>query len=227
MQMIGENIERIRRELPSGVELIAVSKTKPAEDIAEAYTAGQRAFGENRPQEMAAKQAVLPGDIEWHLIGQLQEKNVKYIASFVTLIHSVDSAKLLRKIDREAEKHNRIIDCLLEFHIAEEDSKSGLTYEEAVEILRDETFSALRHVRITGVMGIATHTENERQIRTEFRRLKGIFRRLKEEFFAGDPEFSRISMGMSGDYRIAVEEGSTMVRIGSAIFGARAYINKS
>lgn len=227
MQTIGENIERIRRELPSGVELIAVSKTKPVEDIAEAYAAGQRAFGENRPQEMAAKQAVLPQDIEWHLIGQLQEKNVKYIASFVTLIHSVDSAKLLRKIDREAEKYDRVIDCLLEFHIAEEETKAGLSYEKAVEILRDETFSALKHIRITGVMGIATYTEDENQIREEFRRLKGIFTRLKEEFFAGQPEFARISMGMSEDYRIAVEEGSTMVRVGSAIFGKRTYKNES
>lgn len=221
MSAIKENIVRIRESLPAGVKLIAVSKTKPVECIEEAYAEGQRAFGENRPQEMAAKYARLPKDIEWHMIGQLQEKNVKYIAPFVHLIHSVDSGKLLQKIDGEAAKNNRTIDCLLEFHIAGEETKSGLQPDEAVELLQSEGFHALRHVRIAGVMGIATYTDDEAQIRHEFRQLKGIFDRLKQLFFADCPEFSQLSMGMSGDYPLAIAEGSTMVRIGSALFGAR------
>lgn len=220
---VKENIERISAELPEGVRLIAVSKTKPAEAIEEAYAWGQRAFGENRPQEMAAKYRLLPKDIEWHMIGQLQEKNVKYIAPFVRLIHSVDSLKLLMKIEREAAKCDRTIDCLLEFHIAEETTKSGLTYEQAVAIMESEACKMLRNVRITGVMGIATYTEDAEQVRREFRELKRIFLRLKECYFSDKPEFREISMGMSGDYRIAVEEGCTMVRIGSSIFGRREY----
>ncbi|WP_251621479.1 YggS family pyridoxal phosphate-dependent enzyme [Odoribacter lunatus] len=220
---IKENIERISAGLPEGVRLIAVSKTKPAEAIEEAYAWGQRAFGENRPQEMASKYRLLPKDIEWHMIGQLQEKNVKYIAPFVRLIHSVDSLKLLVKIEREAAKCARTIDCLLEFHIAEETTKSGLTYEQAVAIMESEEYKMLENVRITGVMGIATYTENTEQVRREFRELKQIFLRLKEHYFSGKPEFREISMGMSGDYRIAVEEGCTMVRIGSSIFGQREY----
>lgn len=209
--------------LPENVQLIAVSKTKPAEYIEEAYQGGQRAFGENRPQEMAAKYELLPKDIEWHMIGQLQDKNVKYIASFVTLIHSVDSLKLLQKINKEAIKHGRVIDCLLEFHIAEEETKSGLTEQEAEQMLEGEEFRALDHVRIVGVMGVATYTENVSQIHKEFNYLYQIFENLKKKYFASDDRFKEISMGMSGDYRIAVEEGSTMVRIGSSIFGERVY----
>lgn len=223
---INENIERIASGLPKGVKLIAVSKTKPIEDIQAAYDWGQRAFGENRPQEMASKYRILPKDIEWHMIGQLQEKNVKYIASFVHLVHSVDHLKLLSKLDKEAFKYGRCIDCLLEFHIAEELTKSGLTYEQAVEMLESEVYRTLRNVKITGVMGIATYTENTDQVRMEFRHLKQIFDRLKDRFFAEDRAFKEISMGMSGDYRIAIEEGCTMVRIGSSIFGSRLLKNK-
>lgn len=220
---IQENIKRIWKTLPEGVRLIAVSKTKPAEYIQEAYAAGQLTFGENRPQEMAAKQKILPKDIEWHMIGQLQEKNVKYIASFVTLIHSVDSLKLLQKINREAEKQARVIDCLLEFHIAGEVTKSGLTYEEAESLLESQEFQALKHVRIVGVMGIATYTSDREQIHHEFRQLQDIFKQLKRKYFPEENSFKELSMGMSGDYQIAIEEGSTMVRIGSSIFGEREY----
>ena len=226
MLNIRENIERITETLPMGVRLIAVSKTKPAEYIEEAYAGGQRMFGENRPQEMAAKYQLLPKDIEWHMIGQLQEKNVKYIASFVSLVHSVDSLKLLQKIDREAEKYQREIDCLLEFHIAEEETKSGLSYEEARRILNSEEFQLLKHIRIIGVMGIATFTDDQEQIYKEFRHLREIFEYLKKEFFSGQGYFKELSMGMSGDYRIAIEEGSTMIRVGSSIFGEREYKNK-
>lgn len=227
MLNIRENIEQIAETLPEGVKLIAVSKTKPAEYIEEAYAGGQRAFGENRPQEMAAKYQALPKDIEWHMIGQLQEKNVKYIISFVSLIHSVDSLKLLQKIDREAAKYQRKVDCLLEFHIAEEETKSGLSYEEARQILNSEEYRALNYIRITGVMGIATYTEDCTQIRKEFQHLRKIFDDLKESCFAGESSFKELSMGMSGDYKIAVEEGSTMVRIGSSIFGERVYKTQS
>lgn len=223
---IQEKIEQIKATLPANVQLIAVSKTKPIGDIEEAYRAGQRTFGENRPQEMAAKCKALPRDIEWHMIGHLQEKNVKYIAPFVTLIHSVDSLKLLRKIDREAEKNGRNIPCLLEFHIAEEESKSGLSAEEAEKILESEEYRKLAHVRIDGVMGIATNTGNRKQVRKEFRALHAVFERLREKYFSGQKEFKQISMGMSGDYRLAIEEGSTMVRIGSSIFGERTYLPK-
>ena len=217
MLNIKENIEEIVKTLPEGVRLIAVSKTKPVEYIEEAYAGGQRAFGENRPQEMAAKYRQLPKDIEWHMIGQLQEKNVKYIASFVKLIHSVDSLKLLQKIDREALKNERMIDCLLEFHIAE---------EETCRLLESDEFKVLEHIRIVGVMGIATYTEDREQIRKEFRELHRIFGLLKATYFQEEESFKELSMGMSGDYPIAVEEGSTMVRVGSAVFGARDYNNK-
>lgn len=220
---IQENIRRIKETLPENVRLIAVSKTKPAEAVSAAYEAGQRAFGENRPQEMAMKYRELPKDIEWHMIGQLQEKNVKYIIPFVRMIHSVDSLKLLQKIDREAQKHDRIVDCLLEFHIAREETKSGLTLAEAERVLDGEEWKELHNVRITGVMGIATYTDDKEQIRGEFRRLREIFDILKAKYFSGTDAFRELSMGMSEDYRIAVEEGSTMVRVGSSIFGARDY----
>lgn len=220
---IQNSIKEILSELPAGVKLIAVSKTKPVEDIRQAYEVGQRAFGENRPQEMAVKFRELPQDIEWHMIGQLQEKNVKYIAPFVRLIHSVDSLKLLQKIDREAEKNGRTIDCLLEFHIAEEVTKSGLSFEEARHILDSEEYAGLNHIRIVGVMGIATYTDNREQIRAEFHHLKQLFEKLRTLFFTDKSYFKEISMGMSEDYDVAVEEGATMVRIGSSIFGSRIY----
>ena len=223
---IADNLKQVLAELPQGVRLVAVSKFHPNEAIEEAYSAGQRIFGESKVQEMTAKYESLPKDIEWHMIGQLQEKNVKYIASFVKLIHSVDSLKLLQKIDREALKNERMIDCLLEFHIAEEETKSGLDWEEACRLLESDEFKVLEHIRIVGVMGIATYTEDREQIRKEFRELHRIFGLLKATYFQEEESFKELSMGMSGDYPIAVEEGSTMVRVGSAVFGARDYNNK-
>lgn len=220
---IQENIKKILETLPAEVHLVAVSKTKPVEYIEEAYAGGQRIFGENRPQELAAKHQVLPQDICWHMIGQLQEKNVKYIAGFVSLIHSVDSLKVLKRIDREAAKHGRVIDCLLEFHIAVEESKAGLTEEEAKKILESEEYREMKNIRIVGVMGVATNTDDRNQIQGEFHRLKEIFDRLKAGYFAGEKSFKELSMGMSGDYRIALKEGTTMVRVGSSIFGERMY----
>lgn len=220
---ITENIKKIADSLPARVKLIAVSKTKPAEDIEEAYRWGQRAFGENKVQELVKKQEVLPGDIEWHLIGHLQTNKVKEVIPFVTLIHAVDSLKLLSVINREAYKIGRVVNCLLQFHIAEEDTKFGLSEAEAAELLESEVYREMKNVRITGIMGMATHTEEEEQIRKEFRRLRKIYIKLKRDYFQTEDTFREISMGMSGDYRIAVEEGSTMVRIGSSIFGERNY----
>lgn len=201
--------------------LIAVSKTHSVEKILKIYHEGQRIFGENRPQEMLEKQAALPADIQWHMIGHLQTNKVKYIAPFVAMIHSVDSLKLLKEIDRQAQKHQRVIDCLLQFHIAKEETKFGLDEEEARQLLASPEYTAMKHVRICGVMGMATFTDNQQQVRQEFRHLKGIFDQLKSRFFADDDHFREISMGMSGDWELALEEGSTLVRIGSLIFGAR------
>lgn len=203
------------------VKLVAVSKTHAPERILEVYQAGQRIFGENRVQEMLAKHAALPGDIEWHLIGHLQTNKVKLIAPFVRMIHSVDSMSLLQEIDKQAQKVGRTIDCLLQFHIADEETKFGLSESEALELLNSPEFKALGHVCICGVMGMATFTDDKEQVRSEFRALKAIFERLKTFCFAGQPHFCEISMGMSSDWELAVEEGSTMVRIGSLIFGNR------
>ena len=191
--------------------------------IEEAYAAGQRVFGENKVQEMVDKYEQLPKDINWHMIGHLQTNKVKYIAPFVALIHGVESLKLLETINKEANKVGRVIPCLLQFHIAQEETKFGLTLEEAREILESEAYRGMQNVRIAGVMGMATNTDNEEQIRAEFRHLKEIFDTLKREYFPGNADFKELSMGMSGDYPIAVQEGSTMVRVGSAIFGARQY----
>ena len=220
---IAENIDQIKSKLPASVQLVAVSKTKPAEFIREAYNQGQRAFGENKVQEMVGKYEELPKDIQWHFIGHLQTNKVKYIAPFVHLIHGVDSFKLLKSIDAEAKKIDRVIPCLLQFHIAEEDTKFGFSTDEALEMLNSEEFKSLKHVNISGVMGMATFTNDDNQVRKEFAFLKTILAKLKSEYFAEAPDFKEISMGMSGDYRIAVEEGSTMVRIGSTIFGERQY----
>ena len=209
--------------MPEGVRLVAVSKTKPVEAIEEAYNAGQRVFGENRAQEMAEKYEVLPKDIEWHLIGHLQTNKVKYVAGFVAMIHGVESLKLLETIDKEAKKHDRVIPCLLQFHVAQEETKFGLDMEEAAALLESESYANMKNVRIEGVMGMATNTDNLTQVREEFRHLHEIFEELKQRYFADKPEFKELSMGMSGDYEIAVEEGSTMVRVGSSIFGARNY----
>lgn len=215
-------LQTILRELqPRGIKLVAVSKTKPAETILAIYQNGHKIFGENKVQELVEKQALLPKDIEWHLIGHLQTNKVKYIAPFVNLIHSIDSLKLLKEVNKEALKNNRVIDCLLQMHIAEEETKFGLDEKEATELLQSDAFKQMQNVRITGLMGMATFTENENQIRQEFKKLNDTFKSLKSQFFKNDSSFRELSMGMSGDYKIAIEEGSTMVRIGSLIFGSR------
>lgn len=221
MSEIVNHWREIKDSLPDGVKLIAVSKTKPVAMIEELYGAGQRLFGENRVQELTEKQALLPGDVEWHFIGHLQTNKVKYVAPFVSLIHGVESLRLLEAINREGMKNERVIPCLLQFHIAEEESKFGLNREEAEALLQSESYRAMRNIRIDGVMGMATFTENERLVRKEFRGLKETFDQLKQNYFPAAPHFKEISMGMSGDYRLAVEEGSTMVRVGSSIFGYR------
>ena len=225
MSSIVENLKKIVGSLPERVKLVAVSKTKPVEAIKEAYEGGQRVFGENRAQELAEKYEVLPKDIEWHMIGHLQTNKVKYISAFVSLIHGVESLKLLETIDKEGKKHNRVIPCLLQFYVASEETKFGLDIEEAKALLDSEEYKNMKNVQIVGVMGMATNTDDEAQIRREFHHLKVIFDELKASYFVGDPGFKELSMGMSGDYRIAVEEGSTMVRVGSSIFGARNYEN--
>lgn len=214
-------LEKILKELPASTRLVAVSKTKTPEQILELYHAGQRIFGENRVQELVPKYEELPKDIEWHAIGHLQTNKVKYIASFIACIHSVDSLKVLKEINKQAKKADRTIDCLLQFHIAGEETKFGLTREEAVEMLGSPDFKKLKNVRITGVMGMATFTDDENQVRQEFRSLKNIFDQLKQQFFPDAAWFREISMGMSGDFTIAVEEGSTLVRIGTLLFGER------
>ncbi len=215
-------LSQIRSELSSkNARLVAVSKTYPASRILEMYNQGQRIFGENRPQEMLEKHTALPAEIQWHFIGHLQTNKVKSIAPFVSLIHSVDSLHLLQEIDKQAQKNNRVIDCLFQFHIAKEETKFGLSEQEAFEILQNPAFYALKNIRICGVMGMATYTDDINQIRDEFRQLKAIFDHLKANFFSKSVFFSEISMGMSGDWRIAVEEGSTLLRIGSLIFGDR------
>lgn len=215
-------LKRIQEELIlTNTTLVAVSKTKPLEKIKRMYDKGQKIFGENKVQELVEKQSILPKDIEWHQIGHLQTNKVKYIAPFVSLIHAVDSFKLLKEINRQGSKNKRVIDCLLQFHIASESSKFGLDLSEAIKLLQEEQFEKMKNVRIVGVMGMATLTEDEVQIRSEFKQLRTIFKTLKKDFFGKESSFKEISMGMSGDYQIAVEEGSTMVRIGSLIFGKR------
>ena len=224
---ITANISAIKKELGnSSIKLIAVSKTKPVESIMEAYDAGQRVFGENMVQELAEKQEKLPKDIEWHLIGHLQTNKVKYIAEFISLIHSVDSLKLLQEINKQALKHNRVIDCLLQLEIADEDTKYGMELPEAIELLRSEEYAELKNIRICGVMGIATLTDNPKVTAEEFYELNMFFKGLKDTFFRKDPAFKEISMGMSGDYKLAIEKGSTMIRLGSTIFGNRAIKSK-
>lgn len=221
---VSENIKHfLSNEIPSNVKLIAVSKTKPIELIREAYQSGYKIFGENKVQELADKYNELPKDIEWHMIGHMQSNKVKYIASFVSLIHGIDSFKLLQIVNKEGEKNNRKINCLLQFHIAREETKFGLSIDEAEEFLNNEEFKSLNNINICGVMGMATYTENEDTIRSEFRELVYIFNQLKGTYFSNS-DFKEISMGMSGDYKIAIEEGATIVRIGSLLFGTRNYI---
>lgn len=201
--------------------LVAVSKTKPVEDLKEAYEAGQRIFGENKAQEMTEKEALLPKDIEWHMIGHLQRNKVKYIAPYVSLIHSVDSFKLLKEINKQAAKNERVIDVLLQIHIAEEETKFGLDKNELLELLHDIELPELKNIRIVGLMGMATFTQNQDQVRKEFKNLKNIYNEVLSENNSKNVEITELSMGMSGDYELAIEEGSTLIRVGSAIFGAR------
>jgi pyridoxal phosphate enzyme (YggS family) len=219
---IADNIKRLKKETSAvSVTLIAVSKTKPVAEVQEAYDAGQRLFGENMVQELVEKQEQLPKDIQWHLIGHLQSNKVKYVAPFITMIQSVDSLKLLQEINKHAEKNNRVIDCLLQVYIADEETKFGLGFDEAIELLRSEEFTGLKNIRIRGLMGIATNTDNEKQINEEFYELKTFFDGVKQSYFRKDDFFDTLSMGMSSDYKIAIEQGSTMVRLGSTIFGQR------
>jgi pyridoxal phosphate enzyme (YggS family) len=219
--MIAERIKQLKNSLSASVCLIAVSKTKPTIALQQAYDAGQRHFGENKVQEMCEKQAELPKDIHWHLIGHLQTNKVKYIAPFVHLIHSVDSLKLLVEINKQANKNNRIIDVLLQFHVAEEETKFGLNLEEAKLLLESTEFEKSNNIRVVGVMGMASFVEEESQIRREFKELKSIFDAIKGQYFLHKDYFKEISMGMSGDFPLAIEEGSTMIRVGSSIFGGR------
>ncbi|MDB5132234.1 MAG: YggS family pyridoxal phosphate-dependent enzyme [Mucilaginibacter sp.] len=219
---IADNIKSLKNETAGKkVSLIAVSKTKPVEDIKQAYDAGQRLFGENMVQELLEKHEHLPADIQWHLIGHLQSNKVKYIAPFIGMIQSVDSLKLLQEINKHAAKHKRVIDCLLQIYIADEETKYGLGFDEAIELLRNEEVSELNNIRIRGLMGIATNTDNEKQIKDEYYELKTFFDGIKQSFFRKDAAFDTLSMGMSSDYKVAIEQGSTMVRLGSTIFGQR------
>jgi pyridoxal phosphate enzyme (YggS family) len=219
--MIEQQIKQIIREIPPQVQLIAVSKTKPNSAILTAYSVGQRHFGENKVQELCEKWDSLPKDINWHIIGHLQTNKVKFIAPFIHLIHAVDSLKLLIEIDKQAKKHDRIISCLLQFHIAKEETKFGLSYSESEDILTSTAYSSLENITIVGVMGMASFVEEEEQISTEFNELAAIFNKLKETFFKTKESFKEISMGMSGDYILAIQAGSTMIRVGSTIFGSR------
>ncbi|OOQ61766.1 YggS family pyridoxal phosphate-dependent enzyme [Mucilaginibacter pedocola] len=219
---IADNINNLKKETGGiGVTLIAVSKTKPAADLMEAYDAGQRLFGENMVQELVEKQETLPKDIQWHLIGHLQTNKVKYIAPFIAMIQSVDSLKLLQEINKHALKNNRTIDCLLQIYIADEDTKYGLGFDEAIELLRNPEYAELKNIRIRGLMGIATNTDNEKQIKEEYYELKTFFDGIKTSFFRKEESFDTVSMGMSADYQLAIEQGSNMVRLGSTIFGTR------
>jgi pyridoxal phosphate enzyme (YggS family) len=223
---IKNNIAIFQQELiVKNCKLIAVSKTHPAQSIQEAYDAGQRIFGENKVQELVPKYEVLPKDIQWHLIGHLQSNKVRYVAPFVSLIHSVDSIKLLEEIDKQGRKINRVIHCLLQIHIAQEETKFGLDENELLQLMNSSTLSGYTHIHIEGLMGMATLTENKELIRKEFRSLKKIFDRISLLNKPANVEMKELSMGMSSDYRIAVEEGSTMVRIGTAIFGQRESMN--
>ena len=218
-----ENLTKIKQELPQNVKLVAVSKTKPVETILQLYNAGHKIFGENKVQELVAKYEQLPKDIEWHMIGHLQTNKVKYIVPFIAMIHSVDSLKLIQEINKRAAKVNRVIDCLVQIHIAQEETKFGMTYEQAEELFASGELKKYPYVNIRGLMGMATNTDDMEQVRKEFRGLKQFFDRVRKQYFYDKPDFNELSMGMSHDYKIAVEEGSTIVRIGSLIFGPRVY----
>lgn len=221
MTNISENIKHFKLSIPADIKLVAVSKTKPVEDIMEAYKAGHNVFGENRVQEILDKYPGLPEDVRIHMIGHLQTNKVKYIIDKVHMIEAVDSFKLLRVIDKEAKKKELKVNILLQFHIADEESKYGFDIDEVIDLYESSEINELTGVNVCGVMGMATFTEDMDKVRIEFRQLKNIFSKLKSDYYSSDPDFREISMGMSGDFRVAIEEGSTMVRIGSAIFGAR------
>lgn len=223
MSHIQAEIKAINEELPQGVRLVAVSKFHPIEALQEAYEGGQRIFGESKVQEMTQKFEALPKDIEWHFIGHLQTNKIKYMAPYVTLIHGVDSYKLLAEINKQAARAERIIPCLLQIHIAQEETKFGFSTDECLSMLEEGTWRTLNNVRVSGVMGMATNTEDETQIDREFARLQAFFHEVKEKYFAHDPHFKEISMGMSDDYPLAIRHGSTLIRVGSRIFGARTY----
>ncbi len=218
---VSKNIISFKKELPANVRLVAVSKTKPVSVLFEAYQAGQRIFGENKVQELCDKYEQLPKDIEWHFIGHLQRNKVKFIAPFVTLIHGVDSLRLLEKINEEAQKNNRLIDCLLQVHIAKEDTKFGFDETELIDLLNDSDYHKLENIRICGLMGMATYTDDNDLISREFKSLADLFNKVKSDCFFDKSHFTELSMGMSGDYQIAVEQGATLVRIGSSLFGTR------
>jgi len=221
MSGITENIKSLIKEIPANVKLVAVSKTRPVEDILEAYNAGQRLFGENRVQEILNKKDLLPSDIEWHLIGHLQTNKVKAVVPFISMIQSVDSYKLLTAINSESEKVDRVVDCLLQIHIAEEETKFGFSVSEVNGLLESVDLNSLKNVRICGLMGMATFTDDAIQVSKEFNNLTDTFKSLKARFFEKSPAFKEISMGMSGDYKLAIDSGSTIVRIGSLLFGER------
>ncbi|WP_138433611.1 YggS family pyridoxal phosphate-dependent enzyme [Winogradskyella algicola] len=216
---IKDNLQNIKSGIPEHVTLVAVSKTKPVSDLMEAYDAGQRIFGENKIQEMVEKYEQMPKDIQWHMIGHVQRNKVKYMAEFVSLIHGVDSFKLLKEINKQAKKYDRVINCLLQIKIADEDSKFGMSANDATTLLHSDEFSELKNIEIVGLMGMATFTDNMAQVENEFRFLKTTFDKLKTQ----NSELKILSMGMSGDYKLAIECGSTMIRVGSSIFGARNY----
>lgn len=221
---VENNIKKYREILkPFGAQLIAVSKTKPKEDLLQAYETGQRAFGENKVQELTEKAEALPKDIQWHMIGHLQRNKVKYIAPFVHLIHAVDSERLLKEIDKQAAKNDRVIPCLLQVFIAKEESKFGFSEEELLDFLKSEVFQELKHIKVVGLMGMATNTDDMQRVKNEFTGLKALFDQIKNEIHSENLEMKELSMGMTNDYQVACEAGSTMVRIGSAIFGGRNY----
>lgn len=220
---IQANLKEVLDQLPEGVRLVAVSKFHPNEAIEEAYKVGQRIFGESREQELSTKYETLPKDIEWHFIGHLQTNKVKYIAPYIAMIHAVDSYKLLAEIDKQAAKYNRVIPCLLEIHIAQEESKYGFTFDTCRQMLEEGGWKQLKHVCIAGVMGMGTNTDDEKEVEKEFRSLADFFRSLKQDYFSQTDSFKEISMGMSHDYLIAIKCGTTLVRVGSKIFGERIY----